>query len=45
VGKSAIWTLLRRGRRAVPLMTSVYPVMGERRRTRIDRALATVDPD
>jgi hypothetical protein len=42
-GRSPIWRLLRRGRQAVELMTGLRPLMGERRKAQIDRALRAVD--
>jgi transcriptional regulator with XRE-family HTH domain len=41
-GWSPSWKLLRRGRSAVQLMEALYPLMGSRRRSQIESALAAV---
>lgn len=42
-GWSPSWRLLRRGRFGVQVMEALYPLMGARRRSQIDSALAAVD--
>ena len=42
-GWSPTWRILRRGRRAISLMTSLYPLMGSRRQSQIRAALVGAD--
>jgi len=39
------WAARLRGRRAIEVMRLIYPLMGERRRAQIDRAIASYAPD